>query len=219
MNMRTTNPGTARSKARRAALAVGACSLAILLAPVAHADDGGKSVYLLGKRGPLAAFVPKPGFYLSNDVYYYDASSSDLLPFGGDRLVQDVSAQALMDIPQFTWVTDVSVAGGRLAFSLLTPFGKLDVGWQGHGGLAERRPRPHASSIPTRTAGFARSGRGWLRRLEAPRRRQVPGLERVLVGVDPDRLLRSRAARQPEQQPLGARRRWRLHDGQLQGRP
>jgi hypothetical protein len=154
MNTRTTNPGTARSRARRAVLAAGACSIAILLAPLAHADDGGKSVYLLGKRGPLAAFVPKPGFYLSNDVYYYDASSSDLLPFGGDRLVQDVSAQALMDIPQFTWVTDVSVAGGRLAFSLLTPFGKLDVDGKGTVDLLNGSPGPSVQLSDSDT-GFA----------------------------------------------------------------
>jgi hypothetical protein len=121
-------------RARAATLVAAVCGLGVLLGPVARADDGGKSVYLLGKRGPLAAFVPKPGFYLSNDVYSYDASSSDLLPLGdrvGDHLVQDVSAQALMDIPQFTWVTDVTVAGGRLAFSALIPFGKVDVSGKG----------------------------------------------------------------------------------------
>jgi len=31
------------------------------------AADGGAGVYLLGKRGPLAAFVPKPGWYLTDD--------------------------------------------------------------------------------------------------------------------------------------------------------
>jgi len=107
-----------------------AAAVGLATAPTSQADDGGKSVYLLGKRGPLAAFVPKPGFYLSNDVYSYDGSSSDLLPLSdrlGDQLVQDVSAQALMDIPQFTWVTDATVAGGRLAFSALIPFGRIDV--------------------------------------------------------------------------------------------
>jgi hypothetical protein len=111
-----------------------AAAIALVIAPFVQADDGGKSLYLLGKRGPLAAFVPKPGFYLSNDVYYYDASSSDLVPLGdrlGERVVDNVSAQALMDIPQFTWVTNVTVAGGRLAFSLLTPFGKIDVDGKG----------------------------------------------------------------------------------------
>jgi hypothetical protein len=116
------------------ALLAGASCLGALLSPIAHGDDGGKSVYLLGKRGPLAAFVPKPGIYLSNAVYSYNGSSSDLVPLGdrlGDHVVQDVSAQALMDIPQFTWVTDVTVGGGRLAFSALIPFGKIDVNGKG----------------------------------------------------------------------------------------
>jgi len=124
------NSRPARKPAVAEALLASTVGFCALLSPIAHADDGGKSVYLLGKRGPLAAFVPKPGFYLSNDVYSYDASSSNLLPFG-DRVVQDVSAQALMDIPQFTWVTDVTVAGGRLAFSVVTPFGKVDVDGKG----------------------------------------------------------------------------------------
>ncbi len=70
---------TIRQSARSEALLAGVFGLGVLLSPVTHADDGGKSVYLLGKRGPLAAFVPKPGFYLSNDVYSYDGSSSDLV--------------------------------------------------------------------------------------------------------------------------------------------
>ena len=37
----------------------------------AYAAEGGKSLYLLGKRGPLAGLIPKPGWYLSNDVYVY----------------------------------------------------------------------------------------------------------------------------------------------------
>jgi len=134
MNATKTTLGTVRSRARSAVLAASACSLCMLLAPLAQADDGGKSLYLLGKRGPLAAFVPKPGFYVTNDVYWYDGSSNDLVPLGdrlGDRVVQDVSAQALMDIPQFTWVTDLTVGGGRLAFSAVVPFGKLDVDGQG----------------------------------------------------------------------------------------
>jgi hypothetical protein len=134
MKTKETSSKRVLRRARVATLVAAACSLGMLTGPVARADDGGKSVYLLGKRGPLAAFVPKPGFYLSNDVYSYDASSSDLLPLGdrlGDHVMQDVSAQALMDIPQFTWVTDVTVAGGRLAFSALIPFGKVDVTGKG----------------------------------------------------------------------------------------
>ena len=115
-------------------LSVVAAAVGLVITSFAQADDGGKSLYLLGKRGTLAAFVPKPGFYVSNDVYWYEGSSSDFVPLGdrlGDRIVQDVSAHALMDIPQFTWVTDVAVAGGRLAFSAVIPFGKIDVDGNG----------------------------------------------------------------------------------------
>jgi len=93
----------------------------------AHAVEGGGSNYLLGMRGPLAAFVPKPGTYLTNNVYYYDAGRSELTPIG-NRVVGDISAEALMNIAQFSWVTDVPVLGGRLAFSGLLPFGNIDVG-------------------------------------------------------------------------------------------
>jgi hypothetical protein len=123
-------PRASRRPAGIEALAAGVLCLCFVLPPLALADDGGKSLYLLGKRGPLAAFVPKPGFYVTNDVYWYDGSSSDFLPLG-DLVAQDVSAQALMDIPQFTWVTDVTLGGGRLAFSAVVPFGSIDVSGQG----------------------------------------------------------------------------------------
>lgn len=41
-------------------LAMGAAMGAGLMT-TASAAEGGTGVYLLGKRGPLAAFVPKPG--------------------------------------------------------------------------------------------------------------------------------------------------------------
>jgi hypothetical protein len=105
---------------------LGTFSLLLMFARGALAVDGGKSAYLLGKRGPLAAFIPKPGVYLSNDIYDYDGSYGGAIPVGG-RLATDVTADALMDIPQFTWVTDFSVAGGRLAIVAVVPIGTLDV--------------------------------------------------------------------------------------------
>jgi len=85
------------------------------LAPTADAAEGGAGVYLLGKRGPLAAFVPKPGWYLTNDVFYLTGDRSELTPLG-DRLVGDVDAEALINIAQLTWVADTTILGGRLAF-------------------------------------------------------------------------------------------------------
>jgi len=108
------------------------CAAAVLLGTTlamsaAQAVEGGGSNYLLGMRGPLAAFVPKPGVYLTDNVYYYDAGRSDLTPIG-DRIVGSISAEALMNIAQFTWVTDVNLLGGRLAFSGVLPYGNLEVG-------------------------------------------------------------------------------------------
>jgi len=97
------------------------------------AADGGAGVYLLGKRGPLAAFVPKPGWYLTDDLYFYDAGSSDFLPLG-DRLVQKADAEALINIAQFTFVTDATILGGRLAFSGVLPYGRVEVNARGEVG-------------------------------------------------------------------------------------
>jgi hypothetical protein len=96
------------------------------LAPTADAAEGGAGVYLLGKRGPLAAFVPKPGWYLTNDVFFLTADRSELTPLG-DRIVGNVEAKPLINIAQFTWVVDTTVLGGRLAFTGVLPYGNVDV--------------------------------------------------------------------------------------------
>jgi hypothetical protein len=72
----------------------------------ARAAEGGKSLYLLGKRGPLAGLIPKPGWYATNDVYYYRANSDNLVPIGG-RVNQGVEVEALVDLLQLTWITDI----------------------------------------------------------------------------------------------------------------
>jgi len=92
----------------------------------AIAAEGGKSPYLLGKRGPLAAFLPKPGWYLTDDVYFYDGHSDDFLPIA-DRIVQDVDASAAINVVQLSWITDLDAIGGRLALSAVLPFGQVDV--------------------------------------------------------------------------------------------
>ena len=96
------------------------------LAPVAQAAEGGSGSYLLGKRGPLAAFVPKPGWYLTNDVFFLTGDRSELMPLG-DRIVGDVDAEALINIAQLTWVADTTILGGRLALSAVLPYGNVDV--------------------------------------------------------------------------------------------
>jgi hypothetical protein len=100
--------------------------LLVGFASTAGAAEGGTGVYLLGKRGPLAAFVPKPGWYLTNDVFFLTADRSELTPLG-DRVVGNVDADALINIAQVTWVADTTVFGGRLAFTGVLPYGNVDV--------------------------------------------------------------------------------------------
>ena len=103
------------------------CALALIaLAPAADAAEGGSGAYLLGKRGPLAAFVPKPGWYLTDDVFYLTGDRSELTPLG-DRIVGNVDAEALINIAQLTWVADTTILGGRLAVSAVLPYGNVDV--------------------------------------------------------------------------------------------
>ncbi len=112
---------------RKSVTAATVAALTVLsFAPIADAAEGGAGVYLLGKRGPLAAFVPKPGWYLTNDVFLLNADRSELTPLG-DRIVGNVDAEALINIAQFTWVADMTVLGGRLAFTGVLPYGNVDV--------------------------------------------------------------------------------------------
>ena len=84
--------------------------------------EGAKSVYVLGRRGALAGLIPKPGWYLTNDLYSYNAGRSGLTPFG-DRVAGDVNAEALVNIAQFTYVTDEVLERGRVALGLVLPYG------------------------------------------------------------------------------------------------
>ena len=104
------------------------CLLAasVLCGAPALATDGGASLYLLGKRGPVAGLIPKPGLYLTNDVYYYDASADAQLPLGG-QVSSGVDAEALVNIAQLTWVTDTVLGDARLAIGALLPYGDVDV--------------------------------------------------------------------------------------------
>jgi hypothetical protein len=129
--------------------------------------DGGTGVYLLGKRGPLAAFVPKPGWYLTNDVHFYDAGSGDYLPLG-DRVVQKADVQALINIAQLTYVTDLTAFGGRLAFSGVLPFGKVEVEGRGEIDLPDGTPIARGKSDSTTGLGDPALGAalGWKNRTD-----------------------------------------------------
>jgi hypothetical protein len=94
------------------------------IADSAEAVEGAKSLYVLGRRGALAGLIPKPGWYFTNDVYYYNAGRSNLTPFG-DRVAGDINVNALVNIAQFTWVTDQVFENGRVALGLVVPYGHV----------------------------------------------------------------------------------------------
>ncbi len=97
---------------------------------VAHAVEGGRSLYLLGKRGPLAGLIPKPGTYITNDVYHYSGSTDQKLPIAG-IVSQDVTADATSNLFQTTWITDTELQDARLALGLLIPYSHVRVGARG----------------------------------------------------------------------------------------
>ena len=96
---------------------------------ITHAVEGGSSNYLLGMKGPLAAFVPKPGVYLTNNVFFYDAGRDNLTPLG-NRLVGDISAQALMNIAQVLLGHGANPGGRPRGFQRLVALRQRGSRWQ-----------------------------------------------------------------------------------------
>lgn len=94
----------------------------------AWATESGTSLYVPGLRGPLAGFVPPPGFYFQNDLYYYSGNlpGSGRTQFGGSVLT-NVKQRSPVNFATPIWVTPLSVFGGNVAFSLTVPFGSPEV--------------------------------------------------------------------------------------------
>ncbi|OYR15020.1 SphA family protein [Brucella thiophenivorans] len=96
---------------------------------ITEAAEGGSGFYMLGSKGPAAAILPPlPGLYLQNDLYIYSGGmgGSRGIPLGG-RIVADIDATAVINVPTAIWVTPTDIAGGSLAFSLSLPFGQKDM--------------------------------------------------------------------------------------------
>jgi hypothetical protein len=100
----------------------------ICASPLAPAAEGGKTLYLLGKRGPLAGLIPKPGWYVTNDLYHYQGDIAGEIPIAGS-IDSGVSADAWVNVFRMTWITDTvtELAGARLAFGAVVPYGNLNV--------------------------------------------------------------------------------------------
>lgn len=77
----------------------------------ACADEGGKSLYLLGKRGPLAGLIPKPGWYITDDVYYQQLTADS-----GSNLLGDFKGRVAALGPELGY--QFKAAGGTMGLDL-----------------------------------------------------------------------------------------------------
>lgn len=81
-------------------------------------------MFVPGTHGPMAGFVPPPGFYFETDLYSYSGrlSTSQRTQIGGAVLGQ-VRVEARAGFLTPTWVTPVEIFGGNLAFAATLPLG------------------------------------------------------------------------------------------------
>lgn len=102
-------------------LIAGAFALtAIALSPNLRASEGGSSNYLQGTYGDFATgMLGDKGFYLLNDLIYYDAS----IPYSAlGHSVDGYAAQAVWgDLVKFAYISDLKVFGGRYNAAILLP--------------------------------------------------------------------------------------------------
>ncbi|GAB4064469.1 transporter [Ancylobacter sonchi] len=118
------------SKAGKIALAALVASGGLITASAspANAAENGVGFYLLGGRGPMAGYIPPPGVYIQNDVYYYSGSGGGGRNFpSGGQLIANVDATLWADFVTGSWVMPQEVLGGNLALGVIVPFGEPDV--------------------------------------------------------------------------------------------
>ncbi|MCS0503333.1 SphA family protein [Ancylobacter mangrovi] len=93
-----------------------------------HAAENGIGFYLLGGRGPMAGYIPPPGFYLQNDIYFYSGKADANRRFlSGGQLIANVRGEVRADFLTGTWVLPPQVLGGNLAVGVLVPAGRPEV--------------------------------------------------------------------------------------------
>ncbi|WP_187148666.1 SphA family protein [Methylocella silvestris] len=109
----------------------------------AGAAEYGLGNYLLGYQIPLSGYTPPPGFYYSNTFYLYEGSAGANLRIPrGNIIGAGLQYQFVMNISQFSWVTDLKALGGAIGFAALIPLGgettKASVAFTGPRGVSRQ---------------------------------------------------------------------------------
>ncbi len=90
-----------------------------------HAKETKGSTYQLGRSGPMAGFIPGPGVYMRNDIYYYSGESDDMLNWP-DEYFQDIESSALVDVLGISWITDLEILGGAFGVGVGIAYGQQE---------------------------------------------------------------------------------------------
>jgi hypothetical protein len=106
----------------------GLAAAALPLSTAGFAAEGATSFYIPGLKGPLAGFVPPPGFYFQNDAYFYRGriGGGRTTAIGGN-VVANVEQSTFVNFATPIWVTPLEVLGGNVAVSLTVPVGEPAV--------------------------------------------------------------------------------------------
>lgn len=119
---------TMRALTRAAIRSLPALVLAGALGSMAHASEGGASLFVPGLNVPAGGIVPPPGFYFDNTLLFYRGSLTGQRSTSlGGNVVAGVRASIWGDFATGLWVTPAEIFGGRLAFGLSVPFGEPSV--------------------------------------------------------------------------------------------
>ncbi|MGX1742477.1 SphA family protein [Bosea sp. NPDC055353] len=128
-NAMNSGPLSFRLKWMRALASFKSIALGMALAlsgtfSAANATEGGASLYLPGFHGPMAGYLPPPGFYFETDLYSYSGRTSARIRTQiGGAVLGNVRVEARAGFLTPTWVLPVDIFGGNLAIGASLPVG------------------------------------------------------------------------------------------------
>lgn len=96
-------------------------AVSFLVSGPALAVEGGVSLHLPGIQGPMAGFVPPPGFY-GTETFYYFEGDAEAAPLGG-RATLKVDTTFAINILQGTYVAPIEAFGGSPGLTVAVPIG------------------------------------------------------------------------------------------------